>query len=423
MSKFSKLINKPELFVKDLLKKRLDIPTDFQTKEKSLALSTSKTSNEAKKIVAKKNDTAVKKVSSLLKEVRVEQTLITEFVELTDNYYMLIHCGESASIGYLHTKEWCFLLSDFKKSIIFLVRNLELYNKLTKEFPEYNIAFAKNPIDIEALLAKFLVKNIFFTSNTANNIHLLRFNDYNHIFIGCYDPLRQPDMHKYLRVYDELWLHSASRVRDFLENNDPRHLKIVNIGNPYNDYLFTESNCIRNIVYVPDFTIEFKDSFLLNMVDYIKSSRNKKYLFSFFLQNKQDIEIFDSSISQIQRLVNVVQSDTTDLQLLSTSQVAICDFNNETLITKFLNLNIPVLLYLPQYSKSTSEYSLRMSESLVYQNCYIFSDENQMISILNNLENGGDDLKEKRKEYLSDNSGITPDSNVFFRNFFNDLIN
>lgn len=423
MSKLSKLVNNPELFVKDFIKKKLDIHSSNTevVNEVKKSVAVKKVAIAEKKVPVKKVESVAKKNVAVNKVVVPERTLITENIALMESYSTLIHCGENAQVGQIHLRVWLNLLSYRKKNVIFLVRNLDLYKKLTTEFPDFNIGYAKTPIDIEALLNIFSIKNICFTSNTANNIHLLRFNNYNHIFIGCFDPMRQPDMHKYLRVYDELWLHSPAKVNEFLKNNSPRHLTVKNIGNPHNNYLFNGNNCVKNILYVPNFKIDSRDSILLDMVNIVKNRNDQKFIFNFFSILNEHSEIFNSAISEIKSLINVVPNNVTNLQLLSSAQAVVCDFNDENLIERFINNNIPVLLYISENSANKPDFLLKIKESEVLKCCYVFSSESEMLDILNCLMQGQDDLKDLRQDYLAEYCGITDDSNKVFKEHFNNL--
>lgn len=418
MSKLKKLVTNPDLFVKDFLKKKISIYTDLELKPKMPEIPAKKMASSAN--TTKKSAQFTKTTSTISNEVKKnpitvpDPTLIMENILDIGQNLSLIHCGEGLSIGYEHCYDWIKLTNKIKNNTIILVRSLDLYKKLRKEFSDRNIVYAKNPTDVEELLKNISVKNICFVSNTANNIHLLRFNNYYHIFIGHFNSSRQPEMHKYLRVYDELWLPSENKYQDFLGKMDPRHLKVKKVANPYNDHIFSDNKVIKNLLYIPSFDLDIKDSFLMNIVDIIEEKKNQDFIFSLKLEDKKNEKLFYSSLQSVHDLVNLIDANLTRNQILCHTHAMICDFQNESTIEKYLSLNIPVLIYISSHTENTEQFNLKIKNSKILSNCSTFNNKDELFHILSKLKHGHDELLVNREDFLLNFYGLSKDSNEIF---------
>ncbi len=124
-----------------------------------------------------------------------------------------------------------FLLPILQQSNIgfsILTREKKSFNKIKKMYPNLQILFAKSPVDVEsAINAQQNLKVVLYAANTAKNLHLLRFNSLQHIYIGL---SKFNDIDKTYRAYDEIWVHRNSDYDKILRSTiDLRHLKIYNI--------------------------------------------------------------------------------------------------------------------------------------------------------------------------------------------------
>ena len=120
-----------------------------------------------------------------------------------NNSTVVIYSGEKIN-GYEHLKYW---IPEFLKAkVIFtvMVRNKELFDKIKNEYRIVNIYYAKSSYDVDQVLSKLnKLKTIFYLSNTANNIHVLAFNEYKHIFIGTENFDRDAQVTQMLKAYEE----------------------------------------------------------------------------------------------------------------------------------------------------------------------------------------------------------------------------
>src|SRR5690606_6358616 len=164
MSKLTKLINSPDLFVKDMLRKHAKKP-----------------------IIATIIEKTGYHIDGLSQPEQIVNTTVNEkfHANFLEKHVAILHSGEGASAGLAHLDLWIPHFIQSNINFIALVRNIALYNLLIDKYPEINIVFCKRPVDIENLFNKLpYVKTVFYTSSTGNNIHLVRFNKMKHIFIG-----------------------------------------------------------------------------------------------------------------------------------------------------------------------------------------------------------------------------------------------
>jgi len=145
----------------------------------------------------------------------------------------MLHSAEPR-LSINHLLHWIpiFESSGFPFSI--LVRDENNFSKLSKKFPTLQIAYAKTPVDVEAVVtAQPELKAVFYPSNMAKNIHLLRFNHLKHVFIGTKNSDQLSKFNKSYRAYDAFWASSPYGLDRFKEElKDPRHLDLRMVGKP-----------------------------------------------------------------------------------------------------------------------------------------------------------------------------------------------
>lgn len=289
------------------------------------------------------------------------------------NITILIHTGENLKVGYEHLLYWLpeFFKSDIKFGI--LVRNKNLYKTIKNEFRTINIFFAQDSLEVEGILNKFTnLKAIFYMSNTSNNIHLLRFNEYEHIFIGNENYNRDMQVTKVLKAYDELWLQSQSiidKIKCSIGNIN--NMKIVRIGKPQLKNVLNNKQkdsilCVFSVVdkvvidsiqLLINYSIKknMKIKFVFSMLD----KKNNKFLKNIELQLK---EIFLKN--NIECFIYTVFSD----ELLKESNFILCDLNSYN--EKFIINNIPICIY-RSYNFSTDMFLRNKDFSL--EKIFLFS--------------------------------------------------
>lgn len=379
MSKVTKLINSPDKFFKDLLIKRMN---SFGIEIKNIDISAPSEN--------------VNKINFDFNSLENPNIIST-----------IIHCGESYSSGKLMVEFWLKYLNKYKDKFVFLIRNKELFDGIRFKYKEFNIVYAKLPTDVECLLSRLdKLENICFISNTANNIHLLRFNEYKHTYIGNFDAKRQSSFHKYFRVYDECWVYSQDLYNRIIDAIDVRHLNVKLINPP--NLIMKNTNNNENIVY---WALNSEDTIyssfsLLNEIFDIEELKGK------FLNIFTSFEMKDSVSNHIN---NYRIKCFDDLFLLEICDLIIMDFNYVKIL-EALKCGVPVIVYLPNHIFEFNEDELR-----VLNLCYQFSNINEIQSIIKKLNDGEDALYPERLKFLSFSYGVAPIESHNFNNILHQL--
>jgi hypothetical protein len=144
-----------------------------------------------------------------------------------------LHCGEGRSEAF-HLDLWIPLLRSAGTEFCLIIRNQALYRHVSKKYAKVPVALAQSSRAVQELLEMFpALATILYTSNTGNNIHLLRFNHLRHVFIGHGDSEKGASAHKFFRAYDELWVAGQAHIDRFAHAPfDSGHLRFVKIGRP-----------------------------------------------------------------------------------------------------------------------------------------------------------------------------------------------
>ena len=275
-----------------------------------------------------------------------------DYFRKTNASEFLLLTGEGR-VGLNHLRYWIPELLKAQVEFSVLVRHEEVFKLIKQEYRTLNILLAKTAMDIEATLAELdSLKAIFFMSNPANNIHVLRFNDYKHIFLGSENSDRDAQVTKVLRAYDELWLSSQSSVDKLKSKIDIEHLIIRKIGKPQ----------IKKIVTIPK--VKKTKSVLLlvssennlysnsNVLTKILGSIPKEYHLKIVLeQSLNDKNVMLKNLKMQLNEFNLLMNrdftiyDHYNDNLLVDNDYIICDTNNYQ--QSFISVSALVCLYTP----------------------------------------------------------------------------
>lgn len=282
---------------------------------------------------------------------------ISEFLLLT---------GEGR-VGLNHLRYWIPELLKAQVKFSVLVRSEEVFNLLKREYRTLTILLAKTAMDIEATLNDLVsLKAILFMSNPINNIHILRFNGYKHIFLGSENSDRDAQVTKVLRAYDELWLSSQSSIDKLKLKIDVEHLVIRKIGKPQikKITMSTQEKKSKSVlILVSSESNSYSNS---NILTKILNTIPKDYHLNIVLNqplNNKSILFKDLKIqlNEFNLLINrdfTIHNDFSD-NLLVDSDYIICDLNNYQ--QKFISANTLMCLYTPN----------NISPEAVFQDKYI----------------------------------------------------
>jgi len=317
----------------------------------------------------------------------------------------MLHTGEQES-RINHIKYW---LPEFMKTNIefcVLTRNEKVFKELSKEYKSVTILFATAPLDVEQVVNKIqTLASVFYTSNTGNNIHLLRFIEYKHIFIGSENSDRDSKITKFMRSYDEIWLSSDAVIDKIKTEIDIRDLKLIKIGKPQLKNILSQKRekVDNGILYIPsdESTKEDNDFSSLKILPSIISKLGENNLkFDFFLNKnigKRDKrfltlekEIVESAYQQ--NIEAKFHSELSD-DLIVKNKYIICDittFNNKLLASGSI-----ILLYIPD-DKIIENYTI--DKYMSYDFIYTFSSVEELSIHFFNIKNGNDSMKKEREK-------------------------
>lgn len=409
MSKLTKLIKNPTLFLSDMIEKRaFNLKKTDTYKPKKITSDTT----QVKKPIITSSTTPVKKPTT------TSTTIITDHIRLFSRTEHLLHTGEGMTHGPSHLEQWIgeFLYS--KEEFSVLIRDLKLYEWTIKKYPYLNVLYAKNPTDVEMALTKLpFLKAIYYFSNTGNLIHTLRYNIYQHIFLGHGDSDKSASAHKFFRVYDEVWVAGQAHIDRFKNASfKTTHIDFIKIGRPNLKYIVKNTikkdrklNCqISKITYLPTWEGVYEESnyssahlsvVLLSEVQYkLNCKISAKY---HPVTGSRDITLRNINTSLQKEfadrayMLNIADKNTPVSDLLADSDAFICDIS--AVVSECISSLSPIFIYIPtDRVLSTSNSNMSYSDY-----AYTFNSIPQLMSLIDDvLINGNDYLKDARFKAL-----------------------
>jgi len=315
---------------------------------------------------------------------------ISKLKKFNTNTFMIHSADEKLTVS--HIDFWINTLNETQVEYSILVRDENSYKKLTKLFPQLQICYAKNPIDVESVVnSQQDLTTVLYTTNLAKNIHLLRFNHLKHIFIGTKNSEWLSQFNKSYRAYDEIWCGGdflINRIKTEIGNTGHLNFKIV--GKPQLKELFSKSNHKEKKSSIV--IINNKDELLLEKIYYVHNTLNNK----FFIYLSKENELIKNNLLNVAKTHGYTNKikifDNKELidEFATRVSYVIVDLNN--LNPYLLNYNVPIVVYI---EKEYLKYTLEPS---VLQEClYFFSNKSELQEILSELDQNKDTLREKRE--------------------------
>lgn len=382
MSKLTKFIFNPKLFIEDMLLNSLN----------------------AKRVNVKKTK---KILISYEQEVNYEDVI------------HLIHTGEGVINGKAHLSLWLSLFESSHEKYSVMVRNYELYQWVRDNHPNVKCVFARAALDVEEVM-KLLpnVKTIYYLSNTGNLIHTLRFNDYKHVFLGHGDSDKAASAHKFFRVYDEIWVSGQAHIDRFKNTNIRiNNVDFIKIGRPaLKEYLAQKHNAkeendnsFERIIYLPTWEGSFVEndySSIRDSVDFLPamqkqtncqlvikyhpSTGSRDLQLNEIKQNFLEESVFDNELFQF-----IDQSEPLD-NIILRGDAFVCDIS--AVVSECIPTLKPIFIYIPENKNivmSTSD--LKYSDY-----AYVFSNNAELEKLIHDvIVLGKDILKPKRLHALN----------------------
>jgi len=295
-----------------------------------------------------------------------------------------------------HVEWWLPVLLESKITFSVLVRDENSFKKLIKKYPFLQILYAKSPVDVETVVnSQPNLKIILYPTNRAKNIHLLRFIDYEHIFIGTKNFDWLSKFNKSYRAYDEIWVSSNSKYKEIVnELKDLRHLKIVKIGKPQiKDRLRKLKEGINSVVYLP--SLNEGDTVFFDLL----------HNFDLDIKVKIFSEHIEDEIINNFRLINAKDNfifikDKRILEYeLINSDAILCDFSNIDIW--LFSYNKPIFVYLPKGEKFIHKH---IPENVIS----FFSNVKELVLKEN------ESVRKNREKFVEDTFGIKETLNDMF---------
>jgi len=286
-----------------------------------------------------------------------------------------------------HVEYWLNPLINSGVKFSILVRDMNSLKKIKSKYPHIQLLYAKSPVDVETVVnAQSNLKTVLYPSNMAKNIHLLRFIDLFHVFIGTKNSDKLSKINKSYRAYDEIWVSGQAQIDKFKEAiGDTRHLEFKIIGKPQLEHLFISDKEQSNAyLYLSD-----KEDFLLNLNKFISEIDNQQqYIVSKHKKLSELLRIVRTQNKNIIELKNL-----EDIYWLSDKiKYIICDINY--IDRWLLAFDIPIFVYV---SEDTNIDLLAFD---IPKEClYFFSDAKALIRIMGEVHSN-DILSEKRHSFL-----------------------
>lgn len=388
MSKLTKLVNSPKLFLKDAVLKKLGVLPEATNKPKPKP------------------------------KPKSQKNIDVSHVNFYQQISLIIHSGELLAAGANQIIPWIpvFVQADVK--FVLLVRNEAFSEWIKKEYPWMSIAFARRGVDVEEVLDLLPdVKTVFYPSSTGNNIHLVRFNHLHHVFIGHGDSDKASSAHKALRLYDEVWTAGQGHIDRFDNSDfDTAHIKFVKVGRPnLRNVLASSNTCWKErmnlkILYLPTWegvleetnysSIFFSGQIIRELNELLDAPTMIKYhpFTGSRDDNLKDINKMTEEIIIRESLDATVLDTSVEIStVIPNNNFFICDISG--VITECLAANAPIFVYIPK----NKEIKVANSNIKYEDYCYTYSNVKELLEKIKKVTEGDDYLLEGRKkaiEYL-----------------------
>jgi len=327
----------------------------------------------------------------------------------------ILHTGENIT-GESHLDLWLPVFIASKVKFLVIIRNKELFEKMLQKDLPIEIVYAKTQKAIDKLFQVLdTVQVCFYPSNTGNNLHLLKYNEVVHVFIGHGDSDKTASAHKYFRVYDENWVAGEAHI-DRFRNADFRFdgLKHVIVGRPnLRDILEiskenwkTRFNGKMRLLYLSTWEGVYKEQDYTSaymMSDFFKVL--DKYHFFDVLNIKlhprigtrseklANIHIKFKEILNQKNLDFKIHEKTMPVEgLIKQANIFICDIS--AVVSECLAANAPIFVYIPK----DKEIKLSKSKMRYEYYTYTFSTIEELLSHFDRVILNQDDYLAKKRE-------------------------
>jgi len=300
-----------------------------------------------------------------------------------DQTVVMLHSADP-KLTLNHVEYWLnpLINSDVKFSI--LVRDTNSFKKIKSKYPHIQLLYANTPVDVETTVnAQPNLKIVLYPSNMAKNIHLLRFIELTHVFIGTKHSDRLSKINKSYRAYDEIWISGQAQIDKFKEAiGDTRHLEFKIIGKPQllDIFLDTKSKINDACLYLSD-----DDDFILELGQYILNTKDLKHIF--YSKNK-----FLDNLSKATEMegVSLISLKAYNDIFLFVKNLKYIVVDIKSIDRYLLAFDVPIFVYLPK------EIIIDSLELDIPKECLYFFSDNESLQIMLEKLSDNDALQEQR---------------------------
>lgn len=340
-------------------------------------------------------------------------------VNFINPYHHVFHTGEGMVHGPSHLNFWLKYFGIVAENTLILVRIPELYQWVKLHYPRFNVAYVKNVADVDYLFSKLnYVQNVYYSSNTGNTLHTLKFNEINHIFLGHGDSDKSASAHKYFRVYDEVWVAGQAHIDRFKNAGfdvDYMHFSVVGRPSLRNILKLSkvqwQARAQKSALYLPTWEGVYEESNYCSVAlseDIFKTLAD--LLPEYHLQTKfhpvtgsrdEKLKGYDeklkNSLLELEAPVhlNAHGREISVEELIKNSNIFICDIS--AVVSECLASDAPIFIYIPK----DKEIVIAKSEMEYSDYCYAFSNIEEFRDLIQEvIINDNDYLIENRKRAI-----------------------
>lgn len=325
----------------------------------------------------------------------------------------VFHTGEGMTHGPSHLNFWMPYFNCVDENTLILLRNLELYNWVKTNYPRFPVAFAKNGNDVDDLFSHlYYLRNVYYSSNTGNTLHTLKFNELNHVFLGHGDSDKSASAHKYFRAYDEIWVAGQAHIDRFKNAGFPiEKMSFLKVGRPSLRNILKigeldwDDRMTPSFLYLPTWegvyeegnysSVGLSDE-ILTLVNSLFPDTTIRAKFH-PVTGSRNLEFKDignnlSNKFQAQdKKLEVSEKETPVDTLICQSNIFICDIS--AVVSECLAANGPLFVYIPK----DKEIVISQSDMQYQDYAYTFSDLEELRALIARVVINRDDyLKSNR---------------------------
>lgn len=307
--------------------------------------------------------------------------------DAADIRVMLYH-GDGA-LGSEHIyRQWRHVFVNSAVPFIGLIRNRKIYDKAATEFPDDPLVLLVGNAETPALMSRMPnLRAVMHTGNPGNMVHLLQYAHLRHCFIGHGDSDKNSSASKTFRVHDEIWVAGQGHIDRLKPFGSAWEFRIV--GRPQaKEFMASSPPAIPSACYLPTWEGPNvrNQNCSLGIAEGIATELQQVF------PDKVSVKLHPSTGFRLNNLPDVRQRIiATGADLIDTSAPIdavmrislVCVTDISSVVSDWLTSQRPAFVYVPS---ETDRASLSIGAY-----CYLFSDTNELRSLLDRVVVNDDD--------------------------------